>query len=86
MNANVKAATLTTELFQLLGKFKELSAQVHAIGYEPDGDGSYQPSESTAEFGSAVANLAAAYEQIKSCDLVIDAARDPKDQEYAFSA
>jgi hypothetical protein len=75
MNANVKAAALTTELFDLLGKFGHLRTHIYSVAHDHD---------AAHEFGSAVANLASAYERLKNCELVIDAARDEKDQDFAF--
>jgi hypothetical protein len=77
MNAklNMRAFCLKQRLFALVGDFNML-----AIGAS---NANAIDCEASAEFARAVAQLQHAYRKIEQCDLVIDAARDEKDQSYA---
>jgi len=78
MNANIKAAELKTRLFNLIAEYKTLQLAVNVA--EADFDAKLEAGQQIDATAAALANV---YENLG--DLFHDAARDPKDQSFAFS-
>ncbi len=75
VNLNLRAADMNRRLFDLCYELGQLElAARRTVGHE-----------SVADFAAAVAAVKAAQEKLQGADLVIDAARDEKDQSYAVA-
>lgn len=78
MNANVKAIDLSSELFSLVNKFKELCMKIQA-NETAEFDDRF---EASGQADTAACALAAAYEQIVGLQLFWDARQD--NPEFSF--
>jgi len=70
MKLNVKAANLRTELFELVGKFKALTAAAWATG----------DVDTSIELDAVACSLADTYEELPA--IFVDAYRGERDQSY----
>ncbi len=71
-------------------KAKDLSRRLHEIAYELGSlaivaSSLFGDHEAAQEFGAAVEAVKAAQATLEETDVVVDAMRDPQDQNYAFS-
>jgi Golgi nucleoside diphosphatase len=65
-----RSAELKTELFGTLYRLKNIQAELQSRAMR------------ASDLDDAISALSAGYDMLSACDLVIDAARDPKDRNF----
>jgi hypothetical protein len=80
MHANTKAAAMSSELFNLVNRFKALEIELR------DAATTDAQHDAVVDFNAVVCQLAAAYEAIRASEVVVDAYRDPADRTFASAS